>query len=200
MIKEIAANIWTVEGPELVFAGAPMLTRMTVVRLNNGSLWVHSPVRLDEHGAYPDARLFAEPELKRKIPSLMNADELSDSAPSLYSSDIDQVIFSGNRLFQEAVFFHKSSGTLILTDLMINLRTNGMKLLPRWFLKFEQVVFPNGGVPRLYRWLTSDKIKALSALNTVLGWEPQKIVFCHGEPFAEDASETLKREFGWLRR
>ena len=47
-ISPQAEDIWTVEGPEVQYrlAGAviPCPTRMTVVRLNSGALWLHSPV------------------------------------------------------------------------------------------------------------------------------------------------------------
>ena len=151
MLQEIAKNIWTVDGPDVVFAGASMHTRMTIVRLGDGGLWIHSPidfsssvqVLIDELGgavtaliapnklhhlfiglwmdAFPQASVFAEAELKRKVPLLEAAEEITNVAPELYSANIDQAVFSGNRMFQEAVFFHRQSRTLILTDLMINL-------------------------------------------------------------------------------
>lgn len=228
MITEIDNNIWTINGSEVTFAGAPMQTRMTVIRLNSGNLWVHSPIHLSSDvqafisglgghvvalvapnkfhhlfveawiNCFPEATLFAEPELKRKLPSLSRAEDITDTAADLYRDDIDQVIFTGNRLFQEAVFFHKQSKTLIFTDLMTNLKTDGMKLLPRLFLKFEGVVYPHGGVPRLYRWFTHDKKKARKCLKVLLEWSPKHLVFCHGEPFTDDAQQILMREFKYL--
>jgi hypothetical protein len=70
--------------------------------------------------AFPGAQVFAEEHLTRKQPCLANVQILTDSPPSIYAQDIDQVIFRGNNLFLEAVFFHKASGWLIFTDLMTN--------------------------------------------------------------------------------
>jgi hypothetical protein len=39
-------EIWTVDGPEVSFAGFAYPTRMTVVRLQGGALWVWSPIAL----------------------------------------------------------------------------------------------------------------------------------------------------------
>ncbi len=205
-----------------------MHTRMTVVRLHDGRLWVHSPIELNDEAraflndlssdvaaliapnkfhymfiepwreAFPDAEVFVEEELARKVPSLASAEILTSSAPNLYSQDIDQVIFGGNRMFQEAVFFHKTSRSLIFTDLMINLKADGIKLLPRLFLEFEGVTYPNGGIPRLYRWFSNDKNKAREALSVIKEWEPTRVLFCHGEPFALTAQEILNREFAYL--
>jgi len=47
MLNQLGSIIWTVEGPQVIFAGAPMHTRMTVVKLSDGSLWLHSPVELN---------------------------------------------------------------------------------------------------------------------------------------------------------
>ena len=205
-----------------------MHTRMTLIRLQDGRLWVHSPIELSDdvkefvnclggdvaaliapnkfhymfidswRELFPDARVFAEENLVRKISTLAKAEVLSNDAPSLYSRDVDQVIFEGNRMFQEVVFFHKSSLSLIFTDLMINLNPQGIKLLPRLFLKFEGVTYPNGGVPRLYRWFTNDRSKAREALNVIKGWRPKRILFCHGEPFTLSADELLARQFKYL--
>ncbi|NKC01728.1 MAG: DUF4336 domain-containing protein [Pseudomonadales bacterium] len=190
MIRAIDDNIWTVVGPDVVFAGATMHTRMTVVRLSSGQLWVHSPIAwsdeverfVDGQGGdvvalvapnkfhylyldvwrehHPEAVVFAEADLKKKVPALQEAEDLDQTPPALWSDDIDQLVIDGHRLFQEAVFFHRPSRSLIFTDLFINLRLDQVNMLAGWFLKFEGVVFPNGGLPRLYRWLTSDKDKA----------------------------------------
>ncbi|WP_116131463.1 DUF4336 domain-containing protein [Tropicimonas sp. IMCC34043] len=45
--KPVAPDIWVVDGPEISFLHLPFPTRMTVIRLRDGSLWVHSPIRLN---------------------------------------------------------------------------------------------------------------------------------------------------------
>ena len=147
---------------------------------------------------FPHARVFAESQVKRKVPSLAIAEEITNVPPELYSAEIDQVVFGGNRMFTEAVFFHKDSRTLILTDLMINLRTEKVKFLPKLFLKFEGITFPNGGIPRLYRWFTTDRSQAKQALAVIQKWSPERLIFCHGEPFEDSAQIVINREFGWL--
>lgn len=47
-LKSIGSDIWIVDGPAISFYKLPFSTRMTVVRLENGSVWVHSPIRLTE--------------------------------------------------------------------------------------------------------------------------------------------------------
>lgn len=226
MIREVAEDIWTVEGPLVKFAGAGTNTRMTVVRMNSGALWIHSPVAWTEEieafvgdqlvcaliapnkfhhiwigewsERFPDAEVFAEEEVKKKIAALAGASDLGNEPPALYGEEIDQVVVAGNRLFQEVAFFHKASRTAIFTDLFINRPVDGEPLFAKLFLKFEDVVAPNGGIPRLYKLLTNDRAVARAAAARIKAWQPQHLLFSHSEDFSKDPMEIFQREFGYL--
>ncbi len=43
-LPEFAEDIWTVDGPDVRDMGVMFTTRMAVVKLSDGSLWVDSPV------------------------------------------------------------------------------------------------------------------------------------------------------------
>jgi hypothetical protein len=45
-LKQIAESIWIVDGPHINFYGMPFPTRMTIIRLSNGDLFIHSPISL----------------------------------------------------------------------------------------------------------------------------------------------------------
>lgn len=51
-LKPVADGVWIVDGPEVRMAvplgSMPFPTRMTVVRLESGALWLHSPTQLDD--------------------------------------------------------------------------------------------------------------------------------------------------------
>ena len=47
MVREIADRLWVAERP-LRFLGLEVGSRMTIARLDDGSLWLHSPVALDD--------------------------------------------------------------------------------------------------------------------------------------------------------
>jgi hypothetical protein len=74
--KPVAPNIGIVDGPfeYLTVGGAklplPFTTRMTVVRLSNGDLFLHSPIKFDRRLANKAAR-----SLDIKIPR-MNSESL----------------------------------------------------------------------------------------------------------------------------
>jgi hypothetical protein len=146
MFQSRGVNIWDHEMP-IRFGGIPLWHRMTVIRLTNGGVIVHSPTRLDLasqeefqklgpivaiiapswwHDLYlreylsvfPDARLYRAPTLIRRNQSLSFAEVLDDSAPPLWLDEIDQIHILGIGLFlDEIVFYHRRSRSLIAADL-----------------------------------------------------------------------------------
>lgn len=44
ILKPVAPDVWVADGGWIRFYGMPFPTRMTVVRLADGGLWVHSPI------------------------------------------------------------------------------------------------------------------------------------------------------------
>jgi hypothetical protein len=146
--KNVAPDIWIVDGPEIRF-GAPGLklahpTRMTVVRLPGGDLWLHSPTapseplvrRLAHLGPvrcliapnnfhyswvhdwktrFPQAGVWAPPGLaNRTRRTLSPLRPLGHASDPVWASTLDQFLLRGNVL-SEAVFFHRPTRTLILT-------------------------------------------------------------------------------------
>lgn len=45
-LKSVGPDIWIADGPWIKFYGVPFPTRMTVIRLANGDVWVHSPIAM----------------------------------------------------------------------------------------------------------------------------------------------------------
>ena len=109
------------DGPVVSFYGFRYPTRMAVIRLSNGSLFVWSPVALSDSlrssvdalglvrhlvppnalhhlclgewkTAYPAARLYASPRLRRKRKDLTFDAELGDAAEPEWATNIDQVV------------------------------------------------------------------------------------------------------------
>ena len=47
-LKPVAPDLWIVDSGPLRLLGMPLPVRMTVVRLGNGEVWLHSPTRYDD--------------------------------------------------------------------------------------------------------------------------------------------------------
>ena len=146
----VAGQIWTTDYP-VRFVGINISARTTVVRLDDGGLWVHSPgpvddllaARLDALGLvrhivapgtfhylhvtdfkqrYPDAPVWVCPGIESKVPDLAYDHILDDhEAPTAWSGQIDQRLVRGAEMIRELAFLHRPSQTLILTDLLENI-------------------------------------------------------------------------------
>ena len=167
-LQPFGPEIWIADGPVASFYGFPYSTRMAVIRLSDGSLFVWSPVALstalraavDALGpvrhlvspnalhhlflaewtsAYPGARLYASPRLRRKRPDLSFNAELGDAPEPAWAGDIDKVVVHGSFALIEIVFFHRRSRTALFADLIQN--------FPRdWFKGWRGVVARLGGL------------------------------------------------------
>lgn len=145
----VPGKIYIVEYP-IRYSGLDLFSRMTVVRLDDGSLWVHSPCLADArlksdidrlgqvsyiiapgnfhhlHVAdfqahYPAAETFLCPGLERKRPDLRFDWILGNRPDPRWGAEFDQVAIHGTRIISEVAFVHKTSRTLILVDLLENI-------------------------------------------------------------------------------
>lgn len=127
--------------------------------------------------------------------------DLGETADPAWSLDIDQLIAHGGRFMDEVVFFHKSSRTLILADLIENFELAKVhSAFMRAMLKLAGNVDPDGKLPidlRLGYWCRHDEI--LRAVHRMLAWEPDCIILANGLWYKSGGVAELQRAFGWLK-
>jgi hypothetical protein len=153
----VADNIWILDRHNVNFNGFPYPTRSVVVRLQNGDLWIWSPIELSEslgseiqtigrpahlispnklhhlfpgdwHAAFPDAQLWGPASTLRKRRDLPFQSPLIDQPPAAWGGQIDQCWVRGSFAMDGIVFFHLPSRTAILADLSENFS-------PKWLLE-----------------------------------------------------------------
>lgn len=228
MLKAFGPDIWFADGADIVAAlGFRYPTRMAVIRLSNGDLFIWSPTALTEQlraetdalgrvrhlvapnslhhvfladwkRAYPDARLHAPPGLREKRGDLAFDGDIGDVPAPDWAGQIDQVLMRGNAITTEAVFFHAGSGVALFADLL-------QQLPPGWFsgwraivAKWDLMTGPEPSVPRKFRLAFTDRPAARGALDRVLSWPVEKVLMAHGAPVRQDGRAFLARAFGWL--
>jgi hypothetical protein len=207
----------------------PFTTRMTIVRLSSGALWLHSPItatpaRLEAVRALgpirqivapnkfhhlfvrewaraaPDARCWAEPALAKRKPELGFDGILGDAAEPDWNGDLDQVIFGGTQVLPEAVFFHRSSRTAIFTDLIQNHDPTGETPVYRWLKGINRILAPNGESQRDWRLTVRDRSTARAALERILAWDIERVLLSHGICIERGGHAFVERAFAWLRK
>jgi len=152
---------------------------------------------------YPQAAMYASPGLpERRIAKDLHFDKtLDDQTDPNYASDLDQIIFRGG-VMDEVVFFHKSSRTVIFTDLIQRFDVSNMPGWKAWLMKAGGLVGPNGSTPRDWRLcfcLWGRLQQAKETLTKVLDtWQPQRLIIAHGECATEGATEIVKYNLRWM--
>ena len=227
MLTEIAREIWIADGPCVPFFSFPYPTRMTVVRLCDGSLWVWSPIRLSEAlkaalnqqgpvrylvspnkmhhlflgewvQAWPDAKLYASPGLARRRRDLSFDAELGDAPDPAWRADIDQVIVGGSFIMDEVVFFHRGSRTAIVADLVQRFDPATLRGWRRLIMALDGLVGVNGSTPREWRLSFWHPAAARRAKQKILDWNPERVIIAHGEWIRENGREVLERALAWM--
>lgn len=231
--KPVADGLWIVDGPVVAMrwlaTRLPFSTRMTLVRLADGRLWVHSPIRLSAglrdavaafgpvgfliapnrlhwlalaewQVAFPDARTYAAPGVERNAArgGFRIDAVLAEGPEPAWAADLDQRLVPGAFL-TEAVFFHRASRTLILTDLVENFERGKMHgFWLRLAMRLGGVTHPHGGTPRdLMTTFLPRRADARRAAEAMLDWRPERIVLAHGRCVERDATATLARALAW---
>lgn len=227
MLEPFGEDIWLAGGPVTAVAGFRYPTRMAVVRLSDGGLFIWSPVALSEplraavdalgevrhvvapnslhhlflkdwRRAYPAARLYAPPGLRARRKDIAFDADLGDAPPAEWSAQIDQVVVRGNLITTEVVFFHRNSRTAIFTDLI-------QHFSPTWFTGWRAVVArldlmtaPEPQTPRKFRNAFVDRRAARAAILRILDWPAETVLIAHAAPVEHDGQAFLRRTFRWL--
>jgi hypothetical protein len=224
MLTQFGPNIWIAQQAQR-YLGVELATRMTAIRIAD-CLFVHSPIRptpdlraeLDAiapvafvvapnrfHHLYvpefcriwPDARLFCAPGLEKKRPGLPPHTNLDDRSEAGWAEHIDQIFFRAFPPLNEVQFFHRQSHTLIVSDLLFNIRR-----VDSWWSKVALAL--DGGldvpaVPRSFKlYLRFRKAECRALVDRILQWDFDRIVMAHGAPIATDARCAFEHAWSFV--
>ena len=227
MLKQFGPEIWIADGPSVAVAGFHYSTRMAVVRLSDGGLFIWSPIKLTDDlrtdvdalgevrhivapnslhhlflaewkRAYAEARLYAPPGLRRKRRDISFDADLTDAPAPDWNGAIDQVVMRGNLITTEVVFFHVTSGTVLFTDLLQQFPAGAITGWRSIVAKLDFMMEGEPSVPRKFRLAFVNRSAARDALRRILAWPAEKVLMAHGTPVETDATKFLRRAFGWL--
>jgi hypothetical protein len=219
MLELIHDNIWH-KVHAFTANGLPITSRMTVVRLPDGKLLVHSPIPLGDNlhrqidslgsvafivapnkmhylflasfsAAFPGATVYGPKGLLQKRPELGSVVDLPHGDVLEWKPDLEHHAFAGIPAGNESIWFHRPSATLIVTDLL-----QWMQGDLAWSTKTYAVltgVRRRLAVPRTVRALVRDRAAASESARHVLSWPFTRVVTAHNAILTEDAYEQVAR-------
>jgi hypothetical protein len=197
---------------------------MSVVRLEDGSLFVHSAAPLDEelraaldaigevrfvaapspiHGhvsmaqyrdGYPDVELLAAPKLPRRRRDLEFTAELGPTPDPRWAAALDQAPFRGNPLLPEIEFLHRGSRTLILADVGIHYDDHSPRPI-RAFARAGRMYGRLRPTP-MFRSTMLRRGLARRDMRRILDWDFDRVIPGHGTILESGGKDALRREWG----
>jgi hypothetical protein len=225
MLRRLTEEVHVLEVPFRT-TGLELGGRMTVIRLPDGGLWIHSPVRMEgatraavealgpvrflvapnlmHHlflgewaAAFPEARVVAPAGLQSKQPGLRIDVELADTPEAGQAEVLWRHRMRGMPRLEEFVFLHRPSRTLLVTDLAFHIRESP-SWLTRTYLRWCGT-YGKLAPTVLLKSMVKDRAALRASLDTVLGWDFERVVVCHGEVLEQGGREALRAGFDWLR-
>jgi len=218
----VPGSIWLMPYP-VSLAGARFEARMTIVRLRDGSLVVHSPGPLDAAAreqivalgrvavimapgnlhhlhveacqrAFPEAQTWICPGVERKQRALKYDGVLGEQLPPALAAELEQVYVRG-RVMAEVAQLHRPTRTLLLVDLIERFGDGTPNL--NWVMRGLFKVIGAWNQPTLapeYRFGGwHDRADARAALERILSWDFARVVIAHGDLIEDDPKEVLRR-------
>ena len=223
MIKEFAENLWVVEDEKFSVGVLQIGSRMTIIRLKDGELFVHSPIALSKtirdsidiigkpkfiiapntmhhlflkqfYDQYRETEIYIVPGLRKKLPDFSNAKDLLDKRDYPWSEEIKQHHVKGIPKLDEVVFFHPFSKTLILTDLAFYI-TADKPLFTRLFFRINGV-YDRFGPSRIFKYfILKNKSEFKKSIGYILEWDFDKIIISHGRLIEKDGKDIFAKTF-----
>jgi hypothetical protein len=217
-LTNLAPGLWTIEKEFTNELGA-ITSRMTVIRLDKGGLFIHSPVPIDpnlraevaRHGrpefliapnmfhhefvtewltAFPRMKAFCNPGLVAKRSDIKFEGTLDSGIPFDWSGEVAYVRIDGISSYDEIVFFHHSSRTLIISDIVFNYTP-------------AQTAADPGAAPGLgphdrIRAAITDENALRESIKMVLRWPFDRVILAHGELVETSGYQRFQEGFRFL--
>jgi len=194
-------------------------SRMTVVRLKDGRILVHSPVPIEQdlrsavenlgqvaaliapnlfhhqfisewRSAFPDAKAFCARGLAAKRSDFKFDGVLEDVSPPEWSGQVDQLVIKGIPNYGEVVFFRRPSRTLVVSDVVFN------------YSPVQAASDPGGadglGPHSRIRSAIRDPNALRDSIESVLRWPFDRVIVAHGEIAESDGHARFRKGFAFL--
>jgi hypothetical protein len=215
-IKLLHDGLWVVEQSFALYR-AEFGIRMTIVRLGNGELWLHSPVRfganlaaqiaglgpvkhivspskmhrlfvLDWVQAFPQATHYVALGMSLRAPGAPLPTSLGSNAPREWGGALDTQEIQGVPDLNEMEFYHRASRTLIVTDLLFNIVDGD-----GWTRLFFTLNDAYGRVTptRVFRRFIKDPVAFRGSVARLQRWDFDRIIVSHGAIVEHEGKPAL---------
>ena len=220
-IREVAPGLWCIDGD---WQESEFRRRMTVMRVSSGDLVIHASILLRPedidslkrlgrvvaivvpnwiHGSdgpalaghFPDAHLYVPAATQKKFSKLHpRVRSLETEWPAELEREVACIPVEGTRV-HEAVFVHRSTRTLVVTDLVFNMPVEAFKGMMLKFVRWNGMA-GKFGPSRVMKYLvTSDRKALFRSLDRIQTHDFDRVIMNHGTILESGGKALLKSSF-----
>ncbi|MCA9610387.1 MAG: DUF4336 domain-containing protein [Myxococcales bacterium] len=214
-------RIWVAERP-VWFSGVRLRARTTILRLEDGGLWVHSPAppspaldtalealgpvrwlvipnvfhhlgASEAAGRYPEATVVGPAAARAKRPELA-FEAFEEGAP--IPAELERLPLEGVPFLDESLFFHEPTGTLIGSDFVMSA---GPK--DHWTWRLAGRITGRWGkvrTPPDVQWKTPRSAAAAEAIRRVAERPIRRVLVAHADPIEDEPAERLREAWRFV--
>lgn len=200
-------------------------SRMTIARLADGGLWVHSPAQprtalvreIDALGivrdvvapnrhhhrfllpflaAFPRARGWMAPGLQHTRPEFEHLQVLDADRRQQWQPELRGLFVEGLPVLNEIAWYHADSRTLLVTDLLLDFSPDNA-----WPLRAGARLLTRPGRPSMgwhTRLMIRDRDAFAASVESILALDFERLVLAHDRVIEEGARERFAEAFDWL--
>jgi hypothetical protein len=224
LLTPFAHDVWLANEP-VRMVGMRLTATMTVIRLPDSSLLLHSPIPLtdalraavenlgtvshlyapntfhhmwigDWARAFPRARVHAPSALQAKRPDLRIDRAHDRESASEFDGLFDEVPIEGF-LLAESVLVHRPSKTLVVADLVHNVG----RPTHAWTAFYAKAMgfYDRVAISRMIRWTAfRDRAAASYSIRQLSECSFERLVVGHGAPLEQGARPAVLGAYEWL--
>ena len=226
MLEPLCENIWHDSSHNLRMPGGMYFPcRMTVIKLEDGGILIHSPIPISDETAagidklgevthivapnnyhhlflpaaierYPNATVWGAPGLVEKRPEVSFDHILGQTTPS-FSKELEPLHVAGVPELDEHVFFHHATKSLIVTDLIFHIKE------PHNFI--TRVILTMVGVhkkctqSKVWRFFCKDREAAGQSALAIASLPAERLIMAHGQVIeGADTQDRVRAALKWM--
>lgn len=224
MIEWMKDRIWYQDG-QFSQLGIAVGSRMTIIKLADEKLFIHSPIQLttqlqlelsklghvamvvtpnlNHHLflsewwlAYPSAYFYAPPGLQQKRSDLVFDGTLNTKTEPLWHGQLLQTVLKGSDTMEEVIFCDPLSRTLIIGDSLVWLKNRTSPI--SILLGLINGCYFNPAMPYYWRLSFHNKTRMRQSLQEILTWPFDRIILSHGQVIDTDGKAIFAKAFHWV--
>jgi hypothetical protein len=229
-LELFAENVWIADGPQVRDMGILFTTRMTIVKLSSGAIWISSPVQVPDkilqsinqlgpvtyllaatprhvwrlerwHSLYPNAELWVtQPTLITLRKAKLPFKGILGDSPEDGWAADLDQLVFRGNPFGLEVMFYHRKARTVMLDDFIQ-NFPPKEGKPIRNAFFKMIgVSSPGGVGMDIRLAFINRKLARQSLEKLLSWDFDRLIIAHGPCVQKDAKSYIRQAFKWLTR